>query len=52
MRGRDPGIDVIAESMEVQEQQEMLRAQDCELFQGYLFGRPMERDVFEQRALA
>lgn len=48
--GRDLGIDVIAEGIEQQEQYEFLRAQECVLFQGYLFGRPMEREAFERMA--
>ena len=45
--GHDLGIDVIAEGIEQQEQYEFLRAQGCELFQGHLFGEPMEVEAFE-----
>ena len=45
--GIDLGIDVIAEGIEHQAQYEFLRAQGCALFQGYLFGKPMEIKAFE-----
>ncbi|MEP6908563.1 MAG: EAL domain-containing protein [Pseudoxanthomonas sp.] len=50
--GHDLGIDVIAEGIEQQEQYEFLRTQGCDLFQGYLFGKPMEVDTFERLAMA
>jgi diguanylate cyclase len=46
--GHDLGIDVIAEGIEQQEQYEFLRAQGCALFQGYLFGEPMQVEAFEE----
>lgn len=45
--GHDLGIDVIAEGIEEQTQYEYLREQGCTRFQGYLFGKPMERTDFE-----
>ena len=50
--GHDLGIDVIAEGIEQQEQYEFLRTQGCDLFQGYLFGKPMEVDAFEQLVMS
>ncbi|MBD9480370.1 EAL domain-containing protein [Pseudoxanthomonas sp. PXM02] len=50
--GRDLGIDVIAEGVEQEDQFALLGEQGCGLFQGYLFGRPMEVDAFNQRLLA
>lgn len=46
--GHDLGIDVIAEGIEQQEQYGFLREQGCSLFQGYLFGKPMELAAFER----
>ena len=46
--GQDLGIDVIAEGVEQAEQHVFLREQGCALFQGYLFGKPMERAAFER----
>jgi len=46
--GKDLGIDVIAEGIEQPEQHAFLREQGCPLFQGYLFGKPMERAAFER----
>jgi EAL domain-containing protein (putative c-di-GMP-specific phosphodiesterase class I) len=50
--GRDLGIDVIAEGIEQDDQFALLREQGACLFQGYLFGRPMEAGTFDQRLLA
>lgn len=50
--GRDLGIDVIAEGIEQEEQFVLLGEQGCRLYQGYLFGRPMEEAVFRQRVMA
>ena len=38
--GRDLGIDVVAEGVEMREQAEALTAEGCHFMQGYLFGRP------------
>lgn len=46
--GHDLGIDVIAEGIEHAAQYEALRAQGCDLFQGYLFGAPMRAVDFER----
>ncbi len=50
--GRDLGIDVIAEGIEQDEQFALLCEQGCRLFQGYLFGRPMDATAFRQRVTA
>ncbi len=50
--GRDLEIDVIAEGIEDQAQHAFLRGQGCSLFQGYLFGRPMEGEAFERLVLS
>jgi diguanylate cyclase (GGDEF)-like protein/PAS domain S-box-containing protein len=44
-------LQVVAEGVETQEQADFLRAHDCHLMQGYLFGRPMPVDVFEARSM-
>jgi diguanylate cyclase (GGDEF)-like protein/PAS domain S-box-containing protein len=45
--GRSLGLDVIAEGVENWEQHDFLRRQGCHAFQGYLFGRPIPGDDFE-----
>jgi diguanylate cyclase len=50
--GRELGIDVIAEGVEQDDQFALLREQGSCLFQGYLFGRPMEVGTFNQRLLS
>jgi len=46
--GRDLGVDVIAEGIEDAGQFALLREQGCGLFQGYLFGRPMDAQAFRR----
>ncbi len=46
--GRSMGLEVIAEGVETPAQYEFLLAEGCHAFQGYLFGRPMPREAFEQ----
>lgn len=50
--GRELGIDVIAEGVEQDDQFALLREQGSCLFQGYLFGRPMDVGTFNQRLLS
>jgi EAL domain-containing protein (putative c-di-GMP-specific phosphodiesterase class I) len=39
---------VVAEGVETQDQERILADLGCQLMQGYLFGRPMPADDFEQ----
>jgi PAS domain S-box-containing protein/diguanylate cyclase (GGDEF)-like protein len=48
--GRELGIDIVAEGIETEAQRDALRKVNCPMGQGYLFGAPVEPDVF--RALA
>ena len=41
------GLDVIAEGVETEAQREFLGRHGCHAFQGYLFGRPVPIDRFE-----
>ena len=50
--GRDLGIDVIAEGIEQDDQFALLGEQGCRLFQGYLFGRPLDVAAFNARITA
>lgn len=44
-------IKVIAEGIETEGQRRLLLAAGCDFGQGYLFGRPMEAELFRQRYL-
>lgn len=43
------GIQAFAEGVETQEQRDILTALGCDQLQGYLLGRPVPADAFEQR---
>jgi len=44
-------MNVVAEGVETVEQMEYLRQMNCKVVQGYLFDKPMKRELFEQRIL-
>ena len=46
--GQTLGLEVIAEGVETDEQHRVLRQYGCENFQGYLFGRSVPINEFEQ----
>lgn len=46
---KELGIDVIAEGVETLDQEEVLRNLKCKLGQGYLYGKPMPVDEFNDR---
>lgn len=46
--GRNMGLQVVAEGVETQVQLERLKAMGCNVFQGYLFSRPMAEADFVQ----
>jgi diguanylate cyclase (GGDEF)-like protein/PAS domain S-box-containing protein len=48
--GKSMGLAVIAEGVETDAQREFLAANGCHAYQGYLFGRPVAVEEFEQRA--
>ncbi len=45
---RGLGMACIAEGVETEEQRQVLQDLGCELYQGYLFSRPLELDAFEE----
>lgn len=45
------GISVIAEGVETTDQRDALRDIGCSMYQGYLYGRPLPVDEFENLAL-
>lgn len=45
-------LEVIAEGVETEAQQSWLLDHDCQAYQGYLFGRPVEAKAFEAMMLA
>jgi diguanylate cyclase (GGDEF)-like protein len=42
-------LDVVAEGVETEEQRDYLIANGCQYFQGYLFGKPVPLEAFEQQ---
>ncbi|MET0706675.1 MAG: EAL domain-containing protein, partial [Tardiphaga sp.] len=48
--GRELGLDIVAEGIETEAQRETLAAMNCPFGQGYLFGAPVEPDVFKALA--
>ncbi|HTD73875.1 MAG TPA: EAL domain-containing protein [Steroidobacteraceae bacterium] len=42
----------LAEGVETEEQSRLLRLLNCDEFQGYLFSKPVPREIFETRFLA
>jgi len=42
------GLDVIAEGVETEEQQKLLHKKGCIHYQGYLFGKPVAIEQFNQ----
>jgi EAL domain-containing protein (putative c-di-GMP-specific phosphodiesterase class I) len=47
--GHSLNLQIIAEGVETEEQLAKLKALDCQVGQGYLFGRPMEAAEAERR---
>lgn len=45
---RSLGLALIAEGVEQQDQLDFLQSQDCHLYQGYLFSKPLPQDAFRQ----
>lgn len=43
---RSLGLALIAEGVEQQDQLDFLQSQDCHLYQGYLFSKPLPQDAF------
>jgi diguanylate cyclase (GGDEF)-like protein/PAS domain S-box-containing protein len=45
-------LNVVAEGVETEEQSRLLRLLDCDEMQGYLFSKPLPREMFESKYLA
>ena len=45
-------LKVVAEGVETEEQSRLLRLLDCDEMQGFLFSKPVPREIFEARFLA
>lgn len=45
-------LNVVAEGVETEEQSRLLRLLNCDEIQGYWFGRPVPREVFEAKYLS
>jgi PAS domain S-box-containing protein/diguanylate cyclase (GGDEF)-like protein len=48
--GRELGLGIVAEGIETEAQRESLRVMNCPFGQGYLFGAPVEPDIFKALA--
>jgi EAL domain-containing protein (putative c-di-GMP-specific phosphodiesterase class I) len=48
--GRELGFDIVAEGIETEAQRDALKVMNCPFGQGYLFGAPVEPDVFKALA--
>ncbi|WP_160691974.1 EAL domain-containing protein [Clostridium sp. C2-6-12] len=46
------GYEVVAEGVETREQIECLKDLNCDIFQGYYFGKPMKEEEFKDKFLA
>jgi diguanylate cyclase (GGDEF)-like protein/PAS domain S-box-containing protein len=46
--GRNLGLEVIAEGVETTAQAEFLRSEGCHEMQGFLFSKPLPREIFEK----
>ena len=49
--GQNLGLDIIAEGVETEAQQNLLKIMGCQEVQGYLYGKPMSAEVFEQKLI-
>ena len=49
--GRELGLDIVAEGIETEAQRDALTVMNCPFGQGYLFGAPVEPDVFKALAV-
>jgi diguanylate cyclase (GGDEF)-like protein/PAS domain S-box-containing protein len=49
--GHSLKLKVVAEGVETEEQSRLLRSMSCDEFQGFLFGKPVPREIFEARYL-
>jgi EAL domain-containing protein (putative c-di-GMP-specific phosphodiesterase class I) len=45
-------LKTVAEGVETEEQSRLLRLLNCDEMQGYLFGKPVPREIFEEKYLA
>ena len=46
---KDLDISVVAEGVETPEDQELLRALQCDIGQGYLYSKPVEAEEFDEK---
>ena len=46
------GMETLTEGVETQEAYEFLKSIGCQRLQGYLFGKPLQKDIFHQKLLS
>ncbi len=49
--GQNLGLEIIAEGVETEAQQNLLKIMGCQEVQGYLYGKPISAEAFEKKLI-